>query len=180
MRMHNPLGERQSETASLDIRSLTGVASEESLKHARKKFRRDSRPGIANGEVCGRLPAAEGNFNRTTRLVVFDRIVRQVEKQLAQAVPVAFDNHFLTSAEVDANVPGKSQNLGISEAVADQFVHMHPLFGERNLAGVSSCQKRQALDDFGQALNFIQLAGVEFTLRGASRRILEGGFHFPA
>ena len=67
----------------------------------------------------------QGNFDLASSIIIFDRVIGEVQQQLPQAVTIAFEENVLASAKVHLNVSCMRENLRVGETIADQFVQRH-------------------------------------------------------
>ena len=67
------------------------VAAEETVENPWQGFGSDPFAGVGDFQFNIRTVAPEGKFHQAVRLIVFDRVIRQIQKQFAQEVAVALN-----------------------------------------------------------------------------------------
>jgi hypothetical protein len=95
MHLNNALGDAQAETAPLDLIIVGGIASVKGFEHMGELFRREGVTGISDAEFRGIVFAAESEGHETVRTAVLDRVVGEIEQQLAEAVPIPAHSNFI-------------------------------------------------------------------------------------
>ena len=101
---------------------------------------------------------------RPSGWLVLDGVVGEIEQELLQAVTVASHGHFVTGFQFDGHAAGLRQQLRVREAVSDQFSEPDGFLPESELAGVRFRQERERVYNLGEACDFVELIGEDFTL----------------
>ena len=89
MRRDNPLGDAQAKPAAFNHVAVRGIAAIEPVKHPRQKFRRDAFAGIGDADLRHAVHSLKFHRHAPLWTIVFDGVVGEVQKQLAQAMAVA-------------------------------------------------------------------------------------------
>ena len=142
MRGGNPLGNTQAQPASVHGRAMTRITTIKPLKDTRQSFRRNPGAGIGNTQNRSSALSPQSKFNRSACLIVFHRIVREVEQQLAQPMAVAPDRTCPTFPERDRKVFGFGENLGIGKNIPDDLLQRERFGLQDDLAGVGFREQR--------------------------------------
>ncbi len=141
---------------------MSRIAAEKPVEDARQGLRSDARPGVADGKLRPLAHPAQGHGNGPAGLIIFDRVVGQVEQQLPQAMRIPRHHDGFARAHFDSDPGRLGQDDGVLVKVAHQFIKAHLVALQFNLAGIGASQEREAIDNFGKTAQLIKLAENAF------------------